>query len=239
MRQLLLVSMILMCVQHCYAQKSPWTFGLKAGIGSSGRNKVFYPESGVSEAYKTGTNYGFGIRGGYRFMKYFTATLDLEWQQVRDERFRTMTFNASGTGRVVNTVRFENVFQRVQVPIAIQFTPFTKTIKPYVKVGIMPNRLLNGSFDNEFTSSESATVDFDKAEADFNIEPNKNLDRQLNFFAGIGVGIGKHLSVECVHYFAGRLKYASDYHLNTFVLYPDYYSYALRGAQFSLIYHIR
>ncbi|MBE8971349.1 hypothetical protein IQ277_35725 [Nostocales cyanobacterium LEGE 12452] len=102
----------------------------------------------------------------------------------------------------------------------------------------MPNRLLNGSFDNEFTSSESATVDFDKAEADFNIEPNKNLDRQLNFFAGIGVGIGKHLSVECVRHFAGRLKYASDYHLNTFVLYPDYYSYALRGTQFSLVYHI-
>jgi hypothetical protein len=68
----------------------------------------------------------------------------------------------------------------MQLLIAIQFTPFTKTIKPYVKVGIMPNRLLNGSFDNEFRSSEHVIVDFDKAEADFDMEPNKNLDPQRN-----------------------------------------------------------
>ncbi|MGG7666597.1 outer membrane beta-barrel protein [Dyadobacter sp. BHUBP1] len=238
MKQLLLLFVIFMGVEHCYAQKSQWTFGLKAGIGSSGRNKVSYPDSEVSDTYKTGTSYGFGIWGGYRFLKYFTATVDVEWQQVLDERVRTATFNSPGTGQVVNTVRFENVFQRVQVPVAIQFSPFTKTIKPYVKVGIIPNRLLNGSFDNEFRSSESATVDFDKADADFDMEPNKNLDRQLNFFAGIGVGMGKHLSVEFVHFFAERLKYASAYSFNTFVLYPDYYSYALRGTQFSLVYHI-
>jgi hypothetical protein len=44
----------------------------------------------------------------------------------------------------------------------------------------MPNRLLNGSFDNEFRSSEHVIVDFDKAEADFDMEPNKNLDPQRN-----------------------------------------------------------
>jgi hypothetical protein len=82
MKLLLLAFVILMGIKHCYAQK-------------------FYPESEVSETYKTGTNYGFGIRGGYRFLKYFTATVDVEWQQVRDERVRTTTFNSSGTGRVV------------------------------------------------------------------------------------------------------------------------------------------
>jgi hypothetical protein len=41
MKLLLLAFVILMGIKHCYAQKSPWTFGLKAGIGSSGRNKYF------------------------------------------------------------------------------------------------------------------------------------------------------------------------------------------------------
>ncbi|KAA0989614.1 outer membrane beta-barrel protein [Dyadobacter aurulentus] len=232
------IAFLLVSLSCSFAQNSPWTFGVKAGIGKSGSNRTVIRDIEVRDEYQRGNNYSIGLRTGYRFLKYFTATADIEFQQFSDERLRVFNFNAENVGRIVNTTQYDNEFQRVQLPVALQFSPFTKGFQPYLKAGIMPFCILKGSFDNQFRSSVTGIEEPRKLKADFDLLPNRKLDRQMHFFAGFGIKIGRHLSVEAVRYFAGRMDYVSGYSQFNKVLYPTYSSYALRGTQLSLTYHI-
>jgi hypothetical protein len=236
---LLFVTITFLGFQEGFGQNSPWTFGVKTGMGQSGLMKTEVLDHELKDVFKPGFNYGFGLRSGYRFLNFFTATVDLEWQHVGDKRVRTMDFFAQGDGRIVNTIKFDNKFQRVQLPVALQFSPFSKTIRPYAKGGFAPSYILSGSFARTFTSTRNNTLDHEHTDADFDLPPNKDLRRQTLFFAGIGVAIGKHWSVEAVHHFARRMNYVTRYTPQLFVLWPTYYSYALRGTQLSLVYHVR
>jgi hypothetical protein len=238
MRSYYTIAFLLVSLSCSYAQNSPWTFGVKAGVGKSGSNKTVIRDIEVRDEYSRGNSYSVGLRTGYRFLKYFTATADVEYQQISDERLRVFNFNAENVGRLVYTTRYDNNFQRVQIPVALQFSPFRKGFQPYVKAGIMPNYILKGSYDSQFRSSVTGVAEPVRLAADFDLYPNRKLNRQMDYFAGIGVNVGKHLSIEAVRYFAGRLDYVTGDGRFNKVLYPTYYSYAMRGTQFSLTYHI-
>jgi hypothetical protein len=238
MRSYYTIAFLLVSLSCSYAQNSPWTFGVKAGIGKSGSNKTVIQDIEIRDEYSRGNSYSVGLRTGYRFLEYFTATADVEFQQISDERLRVVDFNAVGVGRVVNTIRYDNKFQRIQVPIALQFSPFTKGFQPYIKAGIMPSYILKGSYNYHFKSSVNGPSEPVKLEADFDLYPNRKLNRQMDYFAGIGVNVGKRLSIEAVRYFAGTLDYVTGDSRHIFVLYSTYYSYAMRGTQLSVTYHI-
>jgi hypothetical protein len=237
MKRLIFIFIVFGFQDGC-GQNTPWTLGIKANAGQSGVSKTEVRDIEIRDKFKPEVTFGFGVRGGYIFSKLFTTTIDLEWQHMGDKRVRIMDFDAVGIGRVVNQTGFINRFQRVQIPVSLVFTPFSCKLSPFAKVGFMPNFILNGTFEETFTSNQSNATAFTESEIDFEISPNKKLQKQTHFFAGAGIRIGKHWSVEAVHYFAKKLEYVTGYSEQEFKLFPTHYSHALQGTQFSLVYHI-
>ncbi|WP_031525988.1 outer membrane beta-barrel protein [Dyadobacter crusticola] len=241
MNRLILILALVTGFSKSYGQSSPWILGGKIGFGTSGINKSEYEIPEIYRDFSRGASFAFGIRGGYRFFRYFALNVDVEWQHLRDNQKRTNSFRSANEDWVTNTLQYEANLQRLQMPVTLQFSPLKKAeFRPYIVVGIVPTYILSGSFMEKGRSSVEGVIfpDVD-LDADFSIPQNRKYKSASHFVAGLGLGIGKHFAIEALHHFGEKLVYTTFDPGNTFVLPPTRITYAQRISQLSLIYLIR
>jgi len=163
MPQLSALLLVVFLVHHAaVAQRPRFTVGLKAGVGLSGTNRKDFlentpPLSVMTDQYRPRLTYAGGIRLNYRLLRRLHLTLDMEAQRLRDLRVRDWVFNAIGRNgfeRFDYTSRYENQFNRVQVPLTLRFDLWAgEKSALYLRGGVQYARLWGGHTDYVFFSN--------------------------------------------------------------------------------------
>lgn len=226
-----------------WAQTSPWTLGLKAVTGWSGRNVEQRIDQETWDRYRPGFSYGGGLRLGYRFAPYLALRVDPEWQSLRDRRVRVFNVlglvDADRLGPLIYTTTYDNTFQRLQVPLTVEINPFPQRSPVYVLAGAMPTYFIKAKTHYQLVSSREddplATGSFT---IPFNIRENEHLRNDLLFIAGVGTSVGKKIALEAVYHFNNPLRYAERGTGAAFILLPTYTSRAGQGLLFSATYRL-
>jgi hypothetical protein len=230
-RSVLLVGLVLISAQ-ALCQSSKWSFNLKPGIGWPGTDQTKILDSETTDDFGRGFSFASGLRVGFRLSKNFKIAADPEWQIVQDSRMRT--FNVMGRADpLVYKTSYRNNFQRVQLPLSLQFSPFPKLAGAYIMGGIMPSTILSGRINYIQRSSRDGEIGSESLKADFTIPGNKGLRNDLVGIAGGGFMITRRVSLEVVYQFNKPMQYdASDPGLS-FINVPVY---EIRNNQGLMIY---
>lgn len=234
--RILLLILCVMLPWSAQAQKSRVTVGLKMASGWTGRNVTKTIDREVTDRYRQKLSYAGGARVGYHVSKRFSLVADVAWQHLHDSRLRTFQVLGltDGLGPLVLTTNYDNRFERLQVPLQIQFHPIPKIGTFYLSGGIMPTYLLKGH--TTYSATSSRTGELPSGEVDvFEIPANQYSRRDVLFVSGIGTSIGKHLILEATYQFNNPFTYSAFDPGNTFVGVPIYTSRANQGLLLSVI----
>lgn len=229
----LVCSMLTLSAQ---AQKSGVTVGLKMASGWTGRNVTETVDRELTDRYRQKSTFAGGVRIGYHVSKRFSLVADVEWQRLGDSRVRTFQVQGltDGLGPLIFTTKYDNRFERIQVPLQIQFHPIPQIGAFYLSAGVMPTYLLKGR--TTYSATSSRTGELPSGEVDiFDIPANQYSRRDVLFVSGIGTSIGKHLFVEATYQFNNPFTYSAFDPGNTFIGVPLYTSRANQGLLLSII----
>jgi len=237
----LTIALFLFTITDSAGQSSNWTIGLKPSLGWSGANKTTGGSNkATTDQYGLGFSYGVGAKISYQFSKYFSVALDPEWQFIRDKRSREYNIldlvDVTTGNPVFLTSKYKNSFQRIQAPLSIHFSPAPNRTKTYLIAGIMPSYIFKGKLEFVTTSS-SGTGAFEsgKLNADFDIPANKGKNKDLIWFAGLGIPLTKRFSAEVVYQFNKPFQYTTFDPGSTYLSAPVYSIRANQGLMFSII----
>lgn len=232
---------LMLKISSSEAQFSRWTIALKAGAGRSGIYKNEELDENTFDEYRRDLSYSGGIRIGYNFSKYFSVSLDPEWEKIEDKRRRSAiqrnVVTDDGTFSFTNIYDYCNKFSRLQAPLSVQIYPFPDKIKAYFTGGIMPSYIYKGtiSFDSKTTKPNAIITEGGKFDADFSIPQNKGQEKDLGYLAGLGFSISKRFSAELIYRFDRPIRYTLFDPGYTMIGVPVYTIRANQGFQLSII----
>lgn len=240
MHRYLLILLLLVC-QDVLAQSSKWILGIKASVGFTGRSNKEVSDGVITlSEYKNGLSYGLGFRVGYQPLKFLSINADVEWQHIQDRRVTTFEAYMANEGETyVYTGKYQNTFERIQLPISLHVYPFYTKMSGYIKIGLMPSIITSGNIKivRRVTKTES-TTDSETLKADFDIPENKGLNKDFIFFAGLGMPITKRIFAEVVYQFNKPMNYWEFDSGNTFIGVPIHNIKANQGLMLSVLYRL-
>lgn len=225
------------------AQRPRFTVGLKAGVGLSGTNRKEFlennpPLSVMADQYRPRRTEAVGLRLNYRLIRRLHLTLDAEYQRLRDYRQGDWTFLANGGVRFEYTNRYENRFNRIQMPLTLRVDVLTtEKTALYLRGGVQFARLWGGHTEYVFSSNiptiygESRSYDIP-----LDIPANRHLRTEWMPVAGVGWQAGRHLALELTAHFGRKLSYDRFDPGSTKVLPPNDRSWANRDGVFSAVF---
>ncbi|GAB2766623.1 hypothetical protein GCM10027275_05670 [Rhabdobacter roseus] len=226
-----------------WAQTSPWTLGLKAGTGWSGRNVEQQTNQEIRDRYRSGFSYAGGLRLGYRLAPSLALRVDAEWQSLCDRRVRALNVlgltDVDRLGPLIYTTTYDNTFQRLQVPLTVEINPFPQRSPVYVLAGAMPTYFIKAKTHYKLVSSrEDDPLASGSLTIPFSIRENEHLRNDLLFIAGVGTSVGKKIALEAVYQFNNPLRYAEQRVGGAFILLPTYTSRAGQGLLVTATYRL-
>lgn len=240
MHRYLLILLLLVC-QDVFAQSSKWILGVKPSVGFTGRSNKEVSDGVITlSEYKNGLSYGLGFRVGYQPLKFLSINADVEWQHIQDRRVTTFEAYMANEGEThVYTGKYQNTFERIQLPISLHVYPFYTKMSGYIKVGLMPSIITSGNIKIvQSNTKPESLVDRQTLKADFQNPHNKGLKKDLIFFAGLGMPITKRVSAEMVYQFNKPMNYWEFDPGYTFIGVPVYKIKANQGLMLSVLYRL-
>jgi hypothetical protein len=236
MKCYLLTSILITVFTSTFAQDRHWHFGVKGGIGKSGIAVQKRSDYLSSDKYSQRTTYSAGARVSYQFLKYFAVAVDPEWQMLKDHRKSVYNSPVSEGTMPFTEVNFSTRLNRVQMPVGIQFSPWQGFVRPYVSAGVVPYYITGGNMNERTEHSSAAGRVYERDwKPEFSFEANKPDQKGMPFFAGVGIGLGKHVVLEVSRTFSGKMELELDDPNPTFRMPYLGHNYALKNTRLAVI----
>ena len=198
MKKLLLVALLIF--PFLLNAQSKFHFGITAGGGLTGwhdEHNINYLE--MRQKYEHQFVFGF-VAGGfvqYKFWKRFS--LHSEFLYANSGSKFTYTWNDGfhqPSGKIFKRIeKLEYNIHSLQIPVSLSFDITKTKVVPYIKVGVVPNYIVDGKRDYYFSLSTTGESYHKTGDLYFTGE-NEDLQFEIRPLFGIGVSIFERFSFE-------------------------------------------
>lgn len=163
-------------------QTSPvYSFGFigganRAQMQSTEKYGVYNTNNGYSDQYLPAYSYHFGIKGNM----YLTSKMELNSELI----FGQQKFSKKESFFGFSQVLYKETQTFISLPISVRYDLTKTKIKPFLRVGVCPNLLLNSTSTLIRSYTDNSHADIKGTEIDLSPYRNKF---DISVFGGIGV----------------------------------------------------